>query len=121
MCVGVQSTGKIILAGSPCTGSCKFALVRYNNTVSPGGLNEWEERNLIIYPNPAKKEFFLGELPLNSSVSIINSSGKLVKHQSTGNEKQTKISVEQFPDGIYFILIKNQDKSFGRKLIISNK
>ncbi len=119
-CVGVQSNGKIILAGSPCTGSCKFALVRYNNTISPGGLNEWDERNFIIYPNPAKNEIFLSEMLPNSSVSIINSSGKTVHNQILGNEKQTKINVEQFPDGIYFILIKNQDKTYGRKLLISN-
>lgn len=117
-CVGVQSNGKIIVAGSPCTGSCKFALARYNNTVLPGGLKEWDEGTFLMYPNPAKQEIFLSKLPVHSSLSVINASGKVIYQTNPITENQININIEKIPDGIYFLLIQTENMVYGRKLLI---
>jgi hypothetical protein len=81
---------------------------------------------ISIYPNPAKKEFFLNTEGLEGSfhLRIINSSGQEVHRDQIligDYENRILIRTDCFRQGIYFIQLFNSEEYFNSKVIISGK
>ena len=87
-----------------------------------GGLGLFEESNwndkLECFPNPTTDEVSIKGLPIDfqGKISILNSFGKLVWE----SEYQSKINLEQLPDGIYTVLISNEFSVFTTKFLKRN-
>ncbi len=80
------------------------------------GVEETNESDLSIYPNPANTEVNIS-CDKGESISVINSIGQTV--YSTNITKQiTTIDVSNFSTGIYFVEIKNEDEKITKKLVI---
>lgn len=70
-----------------------------------------------IYPNPAKIYFSIKDISKIQSVKIIRTDGSIVK---VIDDNFNNIDISNLPDGVYFIDIQSESKSFQEKLIVSN-
>lgn len=77
-------------------------------------------KNLNIYPNPAKDEIFINskELKGNYSIKIYNMTGSLVKETSYNSANNKSISVSNLPNGVYVLKIEGDKFNQSQKLII---
>jgi hypothetical protein len=85
----------------------------------------FQENQLLVYPNPANKEFFLQfDKPVSGTVkvNIYNNLGAVVKSiDITGPADKKLIPVSEFPDGIYIIRAVSGTSVLGtQKLNISH-
>lgn len=82
-------------------------------------IEEHKLNNLLLYPNPASASIKLANLPLNSTISILDVSGKKV-FERLAFDSQTTISVAHFKSGVYFVrIVDMQENTTTKKLIIS--
>jgi hypothetical protein len=85
------------------------------------GVNEkiLQERNIIVYPNPAEDEISVeGDFPSHSNWKLINYMGSCVKEGVFTSDKST-INVSDLPRGIYFVnVIYNSDLLFTGKITL---
>ncbi len=74
------------------------------------------QNEITIFPNPATDyiSIFLQQTP--NTIQIYNSSGHLVNSFAT-NQNFLKISVKNLPNGLYFCLIKSNNKTIFGKFI----
>jgi hypothetical protein len=84
-----------------------------------GGLGLFEELNWNekpeCFPNPTTDEVSIKGLPVDfqGKISILNQYGQLFWE----SDYQTKLNLEQFPDGIYIVLISNEFSLFTTKFL----
>ncbi len=83
----------------------------------PIGIDELKyKRETFLYPNPTTSllnldlEHYYFDL---NQISIFNVSGNKMKYQY----KNDQLDISDFPPGIYFVLIKNEDEYFIQKII----
>ncbi len=87
------------------------------------GINESDEVGLSIYPNPTNGEF---ELELNYtgvvSIKVYNMLGVMVYGQEgiASGKFVKSINLKGMEDGIYFIAVRADDKTYGKKLKLLN-
>lgn len=75
--------------------------------------------NINVYPNPSTGKFNLDFIFLksNSSIKIYDVKGSLVFKREEIKEKEI-INLEKLKNGFYFLVYKDQEKSYSKKLII---
>ncbi|MFT7614892.1 MAG: hypothetical protein ACI9J3_003879 [Parvicellaceae bacterium] len=92
-----------------CTSSCTV------------GVDEIEELNVSIYPNPSSGNFavtFEGIIE-NVSVKLIDTQGKIAYKSNVQNASSVNVSANDLSAGIYFLSIqKNGLEILGKKIII---
>ncbi len=72
-----------------------------------------------ITPNPANSFLIINSLKPLQEAKFFNSVGMLVKKESL--ENKSSINVEELPDGVYLLLLKDYNNSIStHKIIISN-
>jgi hypothetical protein len=70
--------------------------------------------SFAVFPNPAKDILYvIGENTLNSTISILDQAGKVVKHFSNTNS----LSIQDLDNGVYFIQIESNNKNETLKFI----
>jgi hypothetical protein len=82
------------------------------------------EKSFIVYPNPAERSAYIKfnqETVKGVTIELYNSLGRLVySARMPAGTDMTKIPVEDYPDGLYFLRLVGNDKLMGTsKLIIS--
>jgi len=85
--------------------------------VSPQKYND-----ISVFPNPSNSSISINvskELNKNSIIQIYNSQGKLV-YQEQFNTASNVISVANFSNGIYFVLIENDTETFSKSFMVAN-
>ena len=73
------------------------------------GINAYENIEFYLYPNPATHTLSLkSSMPLSQPATILvfDEQGKLWKKEPFNDIDTKTISVEQFPEGVYFITIR---------------
>jgi PKD repeat protein len=101
----------VLTKGSTCN--------RISNTILITGVDEYLDpvlASLEIFPNPARHEITLTGISENSTIRIWNASSQLVydTHAST----EVNISVGDWPRGIYFVMIIENQSVVTRKIIL---
>lgn len=91
------------------------------STVSVPGMTA--DNQISIFPNPFSSEAILyADKPLtNAALTINNSLGETVKHFENISGQSFALSRENLQAGIYFIRLTEENKTFTRKLIITDK
>jgi hypothetical protein len=82
-----------------------------NTSINDGGSNT---KSISIYPNPANTEINF-DLPSNDDiqVEISDAMGRLIIREQNKN----KIDISNLINGLYFILVKQGERSYTQKLI----
>ncbi len=83
--------------------------------ISAVGLNEIQEKNLLVYPNP-----FSNEIVINHSVDelfFFDSQGKMVYSNTKFEAMNFVLETTSLPSGIYFLLMKIGNSSFRKKVV----
>lgn len=68
--------------------------------------NEFAKINM--YPNPATDYIIVDNLKPNSSLELLDSSGKLVKTISSIKFDRTELNIKNLPSGIYYLKVDGQ-------------
>ncbi|MEO6426998.1 MAG: T9SS type A sorting domain-containing protein [Bacteroidia bacterium] len=75
----------------------------------------FEANNNSFYPNPASQKIKFKQLQ-NAEIEIYDAAGKKVRSGSI--KENDEISISDFPQGLYLLRIKSDQKIFNEKLII---
>jgi surface protein len=100
--VNFSSNSPLIEINKPVWGTCPTA-----------SIDDQNQLNISIYPNPTNDKLFIQGLYSSSRVSIYNVLGKLVLSQTISKE----IDVKQLSKGIYILKIIDEQKETTRKFI----
>ena len=112
--VKLQSDGKIVVAGSSCTGSCDFVLLRYNNSEGAASINDLlNNMQLSVFPNPSKGQFTL-QTNKSGVFELMDITGRVLNTYTIKNN--TEIIHTNLTSGIYFI--REKESGVTHKLII---
>lgn len=80
-----------------------------------------QESGFIVYPNPTKGPFFLTQLTFNntpSNIKIIDALGKEV-YSALITTKETEINLSAISNGIYYVILQNNDRILKQKIVIT--
>ncbi|GAB1451906.1 hypothetical protein MASR2M47_19620 [Draconibacterium sp.] len=76
-------------------------------------------QNFKIWPNPTNGIVTVeSKNDINSSIIIYNNLGHKIMEKATNGEQQHLFNLSNLPRGIYFINIRNKEKSFTQRLIL---
>jgi hypothetical protein len=79
-------------------------------------VNDVNKRETKIYPNPTKGKIEISKLPVNSSLTIFNISGAILKKINTTKSSEI-IDISDLESGIYFISNSDKNNHFVKKII----
>lgn len=99
------------------------------NTVAPlqpvkkDSLTEKETLSARVFPNPAKNKVEIevkGFKPGNVQIQLIDKNGKLIRNEQRAvfNGNETIVFMFSESPGIYFLLVKQNEKSIKNKLVV---
>lgn len=89
---------------------------------SVNSINELDENNFSIYPNPAKDRLIVRLNPENSLIQnlrIINLLGETIDEYQELNKNSTSINTNRLKAGIYFLIIESNKEVLKQKFIIN--
>ena len=89
----------------------------YNPSVN--SIDNFNKSEYLVYPNPAKNELSLKNIPLNSELLIYNSNGILVESKKINSSNYKWNRSINIIDGIYFIKIVSNNKSITKKIYLN--
>ncbi len=78
-----------------------------------------ENKDLKVFPNPTTGKFNIKSNFKINSIEIFNSQGKIIYEKYNINVNNTKIDLEKYNQGAYFIRIKTDDGSFVKKVVLN--
>jgi hypothetical protein len=84
-------------------------------------ISENNAKQITVYPNPASSYIYVqteGNLDIQK-VSLHSLNGKIVYSEAnTGNMKRSRLNIEKFEQGIYFLRIQTTSEEIVRRLIV---
>ncbi|MBI3512179.1 MAG: T9SS type A sorting domain-containing protein [Bacteroidetes bacterium] len=80
-------------------------------------LMENSQAKILIYPNPSGGIFTINTSFTTGEISVCNSTGEIIFKSTINNEKST-IDLSSQPDGIYFVTLKNGERTYSQKIIV---
>lgn len=89
-----------------------------NTTPSSINVNEINDLEINIYPNPTNVFFRLASFDQIKSILIYNNIGMEIQ-QVLSYKNEEKIDVSNYKKGVYFILIKTNKGNFSKKLVVN--
>jgi len=97
----------------------------FSNGFTIGGLNQLYNGNLVetcttnvedeqlqdvkVFPNPFQQEITVELSDVTKHITIFNSTGKLFYQSGINSNKTTTINTNNYPKGVYFIRIENEN------------
>ncbi|MCO6147801.1 sorbosone dehydrogenase family protein [Flavobacterium sp. NRK1] len=109
---GQDFDGELYIAGN--NGSV------YKITDTTAGLNEFENSQITIHPNPANDEIFIdikNGITIGSA-TIFNMSGQLVMETEI-RTNDTRIDTSKLQSGVYMLSLEMDGSKYNRKLVIN--
>lgn len=90
-----------------------------DTTVDTTFVSEIENDFYKVFPNPSIDyvNVFVKNADANSTVSLLNSEGKILQAFSVKNSS-TKIDVSEYTSGVYYISIKRNEKQVMKKIVV---
>lgn len=79
-------------------------------------INDVNKPEAKIYPNPTMGEIIISNIPINSSLTIFNISGAILKEISTTKSSEI-IDISDLKSGVYFISNSDKNNHFVKKII----
>ena len=73
---------------------------------------------ISVYPNPATDVVNIGNVPVSSTISIIDVTGKVVYRSGVTSQQET-VSTTNFSNGVYMVQIDNNGVIISRRLVVN--
>lgn len=103
---------------NPFIDNPEWVMSIWSNILSKEELNF--SKSIFVYPNPAKEIITIsGNINISCRFEIVNFLGEVIKC-GTINNSETKISINEFSNGIYFLNLTSEKFKLVKKFIISN-
>ena len=103
-----------VLDGNDCSYSITFII----DLVDALSETDFDTR-FKIYPNPSPGQFYLEGKDLDlSDISIVNLNGQAIEFDTKVSNDVLEIVVRNPKEGIYFLIVSNQSKSYTKKVIL---
>jgi hypothetical protein len=90
------------------TSASGTVIVVYDITIMVSNSNNLYPE-ISVYPNPSTGELYIAGLRANTTLRVVDITGKVVKTISSEQIHAGKISIADQPDGIYFIIMSVDD------------
>ncbi|MBI2281820.1 MAG: T9SS type A sorting domain-containing protein [Bacteroidetes bacterium] len=87
---------------------------------SANSINELEQKDFVLYPNPASDFITIAfdqEKNVKGNLKIVNLLGKVV-YESHINEATTRIDINPFASGIYYLIIESSGLNQIQKFVV---
>lgn len=109
----IQSDGKFIFLGDfyNFNSTTINRIVRITNPIL--SLNNFEQNNISIYPNPVRDNIYLSNIE-KVDYEIFDMLGKLILK---GKQNENQINVNSLTKGVYILKVKNEKNTFNQKFI----
>jgi hypothetical protein len=91
-------------------------VISFDPTVT--GIVQTAQKEVTIFPNPAKEFIAINYLNENSVITITDLSGRVVKQMKSINTNQI-ISTSDLNDGVYMVSVQNNQQHVITKLFIN--
>lgn len=72
--------------------------------------------NIVVFPNPFTNQLTIENLPLNSTLSLLDAQGRVVYASDKSTENEV-ISLHHIRSGVYFLQIRNGEYAVQHKVI----
>ncbi|MCT4622104.1 MAG: T9SS type A sorting domain-containing protein, partial [Schleiferiaceae bacterium] len=82
----------------------------------PIGMEEIQETDLVIYPNPASDRIRIHGIGEDATVCVLNLKGQLVRCSEIGSEET--LDVSELSNGIYLLIIEEKNSTQWLRLTI---
>ncbi len=76
--------------------------------------------SVSVYPNPANEIVFISSGDIIENVKIMDSQGKFILSKDY-NSRNVSVSVKDYQDGTYFVVVKDAESTSSNKLIIAHQ
>ena len=76
-----------------------------------------KESPITLYPNPTQSNFHVTNIGMNTSISVLSSSGQLI-YKVVGI---SEIDMTPFPDGVYFIKVIDSEQTTVKIIVKESK
>ena len=70
--------------------------------------SETSKPKISVYPNPATDLITIGNLKPNSTLELLDNSGKLIRSISDNKTSKAEIDIKNLPSGIYYLKVDGQ-------------
>jgi hypothetical protein len=102
--------------GTPVATAVREYVISFDPTVT--GIVQTAQKEVTIFPNPAKEFIAINYLNENSVITITDLSGRVVKQMKSINTNQI-ISTSDLNDGVYMVSVQNNQQHVITKLVIN--
>ena len=120
--ISIQTDDKIIIGGdfTSYNGTVRTRLARLDNVTLNSEDFNFNERNIIAYPNPFKNQitFDLGSTSEKGTISIYDISGKQLYQTKFDGNSATISNLESLPAGIYLATLTTENGTSITKKIV---
>lgn len=89
-----------------------------SNEIIFTGLEEVDQFNIKVYPNPAKNHIIIESGKSVQEIRLLDHSGKVLEIDHSG-KNYIRMDVNDHPQGIYFLLIQTDETTYLQKIIIN--
>ncbi|MBK9631998.1 MAG: T9SS type A sorting domain-containing protein [Saprospiraceae bacterium] len=94
-------------------------IIRLYEAVNSSDVNNFDKyANFKIYPNPSNGLLTVSNLPIGSTLKVLDITGKLLYSLKTNSENEI-IDTEIFMNGVYSIRLENKGNLHNKKLVVS--
>lgn len=115
------------------TGATNYLIEKVSNLCGTGNVlaensivvlaplaTEEENQSISIFPNPTAGEITIENhtsKPIIGTLTLKNIDGKQLLQKNVSFSKQEKLSLNEFPSGVYFLILKSSDLNVSKKII----
>jgi hypothetical protein len=113
--------GAINPNGPYCGTAAQPATVNLHSNAEHAQTIDLQFSSLKLYPNPTPGVFCLEDMGGNVlsgfKILICNNEGKIISPEVSAGKSRIRVSLENFPDGIYFLRITSETESRWLKIV----
>lgn len=128
--VAVDHSGNVYVAGNTANtsgiawngfqnfhggGTSDAALVKFTSTCGTSAIDEYENKKIYAYPNPANDNVIIESAVPTLKITVRNQFGNII-YQNAKPALIHKINVSAFANGIYFLNLETADEVFQKKI-----
>lgn len=109
--IGIQQDGRVVCAGLSSQSLNDMGVVRYLGDGAISSVNEVNNFNLSVYPNPSNNEITLSTaITGKGRFTLVDMTGRVVLQQEMAFTSSQRLNIQDVPSGIYSLVVSIENK-----------